>query len=58
MLVLYVIFFGILEKFSKLEDKLRYAASIKIDNNEKRKGHFFVYDETLETFGVKFIKKI
>ncbi|RGB43544.1 hypothetical protein C1646_749560 [Rhizophagus diaphanus] len=28
-------FLGILEKFPKLEDKLRYAASIKIDNNEK-----------------------
>ncbi|RGB21979.1 hypothetical protein C1646_776883 [Rhizophagus diaphanus] len=28
-------FLGILEKFSKLENKLRYAASIKIDNNEK-----------------------
>ncbi|PKK56363.1 hypothetical protein RhiirC2_800183 [Rhizophagus irregularis] len=28
-------FLGILEKFPKLEDKLRYATSIKIDNNEK-----------------------
>ncbi|EXX62389.1 uncharacterized protein OCT59_011633 [Rhizophagus irregularis] len=46
-----------LEKFPKLEDKLRYAASIKIDNNEKRKGHFFAYDEALETFKVKFIKQ-
>ncbi|CAB4434457.1 unnamed protein product [Rhizophagus irregularis] len=50
-------FLGILEKFPKLEDKLRYAASIKIDDNEKRKGHFFAYDEALETFGVKFIKQ-
>ncbi|GBC15515.1 hypothetical protein GLOIN_2v1762817 [Rhizophagus irregularis DAOM 181602=DAOM 197198] len=50
-------FLGILEKFSKLEDKLRYAASIKIDNNKKQKGHFFAYDEALETFRVKFIKQ-
>ncbi|PKY18198.1 hypothetical protein RhiirB3_430966 [Rhizophagus irregularis] len=28
-------FLGILEKFPKLEDKLCYAASIKINNNEK-----------------------
>ncbi|PKB93634.1 hypothetical protein RhiirA5_440746 [Rhizophagus irregularis] len=28
-----------------------------IDNNEKRKGHFFAYDEALETFKVKFIKQ-
>ncbi|PKY16092.1 hypothetical protein RhiirB3_381466 [Rhizophagus irregularis] len=50
-------FIGILEKFPRLEDKLRYAASIRIDHNEKRKGHFFAYDEALETFGVKFIKQ-
>ena len=50
-------FIGILEKFLRLEDKLRYAASIRIDHNEKRKGHFFAYDEALETFGVKFIKQ-
>ncbi|PKC55125.1 hypothetical protein RhiirA1_403120 [Rhizophagus irregularis] len=50
-------FIGILEKFPRLEDKLRYAASIRIDHNEKRKRHFFAYDEALETFGVKFIKQ-
>jgi hypothetical protein len=50
-------FIGLLAKFPKLEKKLHHAASIKIDNNEKRKGHFFAYDEALETFGVKFIKQ-
>ncbi|RIA79397.1 hypothetical protein C1645_840782, partial [Glomus cerebriforme] len=44
-------FIGILEKFSRLEDKLCCAASIRIDHNEKQKGHFFAYDEALETFG-------
>ncbi|UZO00506.1 uncharacterized protein OCT59_011633 [Rhizophagus irregularis] len=39
--------------------KTRYASSVChfLDNNEKRKGHFFAYDEALETFKVKFIKQ-
>ncbi|RHZ81047.1 hypothetical protein Glove_126g4 [Diversispora epigaea] len=50
-------FFGILTKFPQLEYKLNCVASIRIDDNEKRKGHYFAYDEALETFGVKFIKQ-
>ncbi|RHZ51571.1 hypothetical protein Glove_476g74 [Diversispora epigaea] len=50
-------FFNILTKFPQLENKLRCVASIKINDDEKRKGHYFAYDEALETFGVKFIKQ-
>ncbi|RHZ63144.1 hypothetical protein Glove_332g15 [Diversispora epigaea] len=48
-------FRAILEKHPKLEEKLRYVASVKISDNKK--GHFFAYDEALETFGVKFVKQ-
>lgn len=30
---------------------------VKIDNDEKQKGHYFAFDEALKTFSVKFIKQ-
>ena len=50
-------YLGILAQHPKLEEKLECASSVKIDNDEKRKGHYFAFDEALETFGVKFIKQ-
>ena len=50
-------YLGILAQYLKLEEKLKCVASIKIDNKEKRKGHYFAFDEALEIFGVKFIKQ-
>ena len=50
-------YLGILAQFPKLEEKLEYASSVKIDNDEKRKGHYFAFDEALETCGVKFVKQ-
>jgi hypothetical protein len=46
-----------LAQYPKLEEKLEYALSVKIDNDEKWKGHYFTFDKALETFGVKFIKQ-
>ncbi|GBC12710.2 hypothetical protein GLOIN_2v1792124 [Rhizophagus irregularis DAOM 181602=DAOM 197198] len=48
-------FFGILEQYPKLEEKLQVAGSFKV--SEDRFGHFMAFDEALETFGVKFIKQ-
>ncbi|RGB43274.1 hypothetical protein C1646_750018 [Rhizophagus diaphanus] len=48
-------FFGILEQYSKLEEKLQVAGSFKV--SEDRFRHFMAFDETLEIFGVKFIKQ-
>lgn len=50
-------YLGILAQYPKLEEKLECASSVKIDNDEKRKGHYFAFDEALETFGIKFIKQ-
>ncbi|RHZ71748.1 hypothetical protein Glove_253g47 [Diversispora epigaea] len=50
-------FLGLLAQFPELEKKLQFAASVKMDNDEKRKGHYFAYDEALETLGVKLIKQ-
>ncbi|RHZ48801.1 hypothetical protein Glove_541g10 [Diversispora epigaea] len=50
-------YLGILAQYPKLEKKLECVSSIKIDEDEKRKGHYFAFDEALETFGVKFIKQ-
>jgi len=50
-------FLGLLAQYPKLEEKLQFATSVKIDNDEKRKGHYFAFDEALETFGVKFVKQ-
>ncbi|RHZ48694.1 hypothetical protein Glove_543g58 [Diversispora epigaea] len=33
------------------------AVSIKIDDDEKRKGHYFIFDKVLEMLKVKFIKQ-
>ncbi|RHZ84783.1 hypothetical protein Glove_75g68 [Diversispora epigaea] len=48
-------FFGILEKYPKLEEKLQYVSSFKV--SEEKRGHFLAFDEALETFGVKFVKQ-
>ncbi|RHZ81960.1 hypothetical protein Glove_115g59 [Diversispora epigaea] len=48
-------FFGILEKYPKLEEKLQYVPSFKV--SEDKRGHFLAFDEALEMFGVKFIKQ-
>ncbi|GBC53624.2 hypothetical protein GLOIN_2v1881008 [Rhizophagus irregularis DAOM 181602=DAOM 197198] len=50
-------YFGMLAQYPKLEEKLKCVSSVKIDNDEKRKGHYFTFDEALETFGIKFIKQ-
>ncbi|GBC30322.2 hypothetical protein GLOIN_2v1785590 [Rhizophagus irregularis DAOM 181602=DAOM 197198] len=50
-------YLGMLAQYPKLEEKLECVSSVKIDNDEKRKGHYFAFDESLETFGVKFIKQ-
>ncbi|PKB96693.1 hypothetical protein RhiirA5_506875 [Rhizophagus irregularis] len=50
-------YLGMLAQYPKLEEKLECVSSVKIDNDEKRKGHYFAFDEALETFGVKFIKQ-
>ncbi|RHZ51289.1 hypothetical protein Glove_481g108 [Diversispora epigaea] len=50
-------YLGILAQYPKLEEKLECASSVKIDDDEKRKYHYFAFDEALETFGVKFVKK-
>ncbi|CAJ0907378.1 4869_t:CDS:1 [Entrophospora sp. SA101] len=47
-------YLAILSQYPKLEEKLNAAASIK--TSEDRAGHFFGFDEALETLGVKFIK--
>ena len=41
--------------YSRLEEKLRYCAAFKIPNKDRHV--CFGFDETLETFGVKFIKQ-
>ncbi|PKB96193.1 hypothetical protein RhiirA5_385508 [Rhizophagus irregularis] len=46
-------FLSILKKFSKLEEKLQYCASI----NLARKGHYPAFDEALEMRGVGYIKQ-
>ena len=51
------LFLGLLTQYLKLEEKLQFVTSVKIDNNEKWKGHYFAFDEVLETFGVKFVKQ-
>lgn len=48
-------FFGILEQYPKLEEKLQVAESFKV--SEDRFGHFMVFDEALKIFRVKFIKQ-
>ncbi|RHZ55257.1 hypothetical protein Glove_417g21 [Diversispora epigaea] len=48
-------FFGILEKYPKLEEKLQYVLSFKV--LEEKRGHFLAFDEAPETFGVKFVKQ-
>ena len=48
-------FFGILEKYSKLEERLQLVSSFKI--SEEKRGHFLAFDKALETFGVKFVKQ-
>ncbi|RHZ83701.1 hypothetical protein Glove_88g137 [Diversispora epigaea] len=55
--VLVAQYLGILAQYPKLEEKLEYTASIKIDDNKKRRGHYFAFDKALETLGVKFIKQ-
>jgi hypothetical protein len=50
-------YLGILAQHPKLEEKLECTPSIKIDDNEERKGHYMAFDEALETFGVKFVKQ-
>ncbi|RGB39829.1 hypothetical protein C1646_754071 [Rhizophagus diaphanus] len=42
-------FFGILEQYPKLEEKLQVAGSFKV--SEDRFGHFMAFDKALETFG-------
>ncbi|RHZ80584.1 hypothetical protein Glove_134g30 [Diversispora epigaea] len=46
-------FLGLLAQFPELEKKLQFAASVKMDNDEKRKGHYFAYDEVLETLAAQ-----
>ena len=50
-------FLGLLAQYPKLEEKLQFATSVKIDNDEKQKGYYFAFDEALETFRVKFVKQ-
>lgn len=42
-----------IDKDPQLETLLKYAASV----NLAHKNHYYAYDEALETFGVKYIKK-
>jgi len=46
-------FLAILTKYPYIQTLLNYAGSV----NLTRDGHYFAFDEALETFGVKFIKQ-
>ncbi|RHZ55596.1 hypothetical protein Glove_413g5 [Diversispora epigaea] len=46
-------FISIIAQYSQLQQTLRHSASI----NLTKKNHYYAYDETLETLGVKFIKQ-
>ncbi|RHZ67000.1 hypothetical protein Glove_303g24 [Diversispora epigaea] len=46
-------FLSILAKYPRLQFLMNYAGSV----NLTRDGHYFAFDEVLETFGVKFIKE-
>ncbi|RHZ88408.1 hypothetical protein Glove_23g145 [Diversispora epigaea] len=46
-------FLAIIAKNPKIQTLLKYASSVNLTQN----GHYFAFDEALETFGVKFIKQ-
>ena len=46
-------FLSLLAKYPRLKKLLHYAGSI----NLTREGHYYAFDEALETFGVKYIKQ-
>ncbi|RHZ90049.1 hypothetical protein Glove_8g125 [Diversispora epigaea] len=46
-------FLAIIDKNPKIQTLLKYASSVNLTQN----GHYFAFDEALETFGVKFIKQ-
>ncbi|RHZ57019.1 hypothetical protein Glove_395g64 [Diversispora epigaea] len=46
-------FLAIITKNPKIQTLLKYASSVNLTQN----GHYFAFDETLETFRVKFIKQ-
>ena len=46
-------FLSILAKYPRIQSLLNYTGSV----NLTRDGHYFAFDEALETFGVKFIKQ-
>ena len=46
-------FLAIIAKNPKIQTLLEYASSVNLTQN----GHYFAFDEALETFGVKFIKQ-
>ncbi|PKK57315.1 hypothetical protein RhiirC2_826194 [Rhizophagus irregularis] len=48
-----VYFLALLVKYPRSKELLHYAGSI----NLTREGHYYAFDEALETFGVKFIKQ-
>jgi hypothetical protein len=46
-------FLAILTRHPRIKTLLKYAASVNLTQD----GHYFAFDEALETFGVKFIKQ-
>ena len=46
-------YLALLAKYPKLYILLNYASSVNLN----RDGHFYAFDEALETFGVKYIKE-
>ncbi|RHZ43769.1 hypothetical protein Glove_856g18 [Diversispora epigaea] len=46
-------FLAIIAKNPKIQTLLKYASSVNLTQN----GHYFAFDEALETFGAKFIKQ-
>lgn len=46
-------FLAIITKNPKIQTLLKYTSSVNLTQN----GHYFAFDEALETFGVKFIKQ-
>ena len=48
-----IYFLALIIKYPRLKELLHYAGSI----NLIKEGHYFAFDEALETFGIKFIKQ-
>ncbi len=46
-------YLALLVKYPKIRIPLSFATSV----NLTREGHFYAFDEALETFGIKYIKK-